>query len=161
MNKIAKIFICISFAFIFTLSSGLFSSEKASAALVSSASGTISSIPMGTSYNIPLYGNWLFPSTNGSSTDLTLQITSHVGSSTLNEREFMVYLQRAVSGDWITVAHAGYPSGGTKTVTFTREYNNSYLYQTTPYRFLLVNPSAETLLDPKYFTLTNVYYSAY
>ena len=40
---------------------------------------------------------------------------------------------------WENVAHSGVPKNGSRSITFTREYNTYTLYQYTPYRVLLVN----------------------
>lgn len=87
----------------------------------------------------PSSSHWLYPSTRGGNTDLYLYIEAETIYQT---GEYMVYLQRAINGSWVTVGHAGFPRNGTKTVYFTREYNTSYLYSTTPYRFVIDNNSS-------------------
>lgn len=129
MKKVVKIALCFSLACIFSISSGIFSPGKASAALINSEEDYLYHIYVNDTALIPKNGNWLFPSTNGSGTDLTLTIsTDNFMHSTCGGIEYKVYLQRPINNVWTTIAHAGYPVYGTKTVTFTREYNNSYLY---------------------------------
>lgn len=158
MKKLVKIVLCLSFAFIFSISSGIFSAGKASAALINSEEGYLYHIYVNETALIPKNDNWLFPSTNGSGTDLTLTITTdNFMHSTCDGIEYKVYLQRPINNVWTTVGHAGYPVYGTKTVTFTREYNNSYLYPTTPYRFLILDQSGtNTNIE-----LESVHYTAY
>ncbi|WP_339164711.1 M23 family metallopeptidase [Siminovitchia sp. FSL W7-1587] len=77
----------------------------------------------------------VYPISYGSNTDLTLNITS----KSATKGEYTVYLQRKINNKWENVAHSGVPKNGSRSITFTREYNTSTLYQYTPYRVLLVN----------------------
>jgi Peptidase family M23 len=87
-----------------------------------------------------------YPVSYGGNGDLNIKVTS----SSATNGEIKVYLQRKIDGNWTTVAHSGTPKNGTRTITFTREYDTSSLYQYTQYRFLLDNPDT-----------TNVSYQAW
>lgn len=106
-------------------------------------------LPQGSDNNFdPSSDHWFYPSSQGGNTDLNIYIEAE---SRYYSGDYMVYLQRAVNGSWVTVAHAGFPRNGTKSVNFTSEYNNSYLFPTTPYRFLIYNNDSSA-----YFTLGSV-----
>lgn len=134
-----KIFVSFTALLFLLISSSLISNEKASAEeFIMGVTRYDDFIPGNSEYYVPGPNSWLFPTRHGSSTDLYLSIKSHSGV----DGEYIAYLQRAVGSDWVTVAHAGYSRNGTKPVTFTREYNNSYLYPTTPYRIKIINNSS-------------------
>lgn len=118
-------------------SSGMLSHNKASATLYNYGYVAHDFWVFDENCYIPGINDWLFPSSFDSSTNLELTIYATSGE----DGTYMVYLQRAVNGSWITVAHAGFPRNSGKTVDFTREYNISYLYPTTPYRFVIENNS--------------------
>lgn len=76
-----------------------------------------------------------YPISYGGDGDLSLELNS----SSATGGTYTVYLQRSINGVWTNVAHTGAAKNGQTNVTFTKEYNNSTLYQYTPYRLLLVN----------------------
>jgi hypothetical protein len=86
--------------------------------------------------------DWVYPSGRNGATDIYFNANSW---GSVKTGEYMVYLQRAVDGDWVTVGHAGVPRNGEKTVNFTREYSGHALYEYTPYRFLLKNDNSITI----------------
>jgi hypothetical protein len=86
------------------------------------------------SFTYEEYVGNIYPSHEGGLTDINFYIKSW---GSVYTGQYMVYLQRPVEGEWITVGHTGVPRYGEKDVTFTREYSGLPLYKYTPYRFLL------------------------
>jgi hypothetical protein len=71
--------------------------------------------------------------------NLTYDLYFNIKSTSAASGDYMVYLQRPVEGNWVTVSHFGVPRNGQKVINPASEYGGRSLYQYTPYRFLLKN----------------------